>query len=98
VVPVFAILAGPGGVVVAFTGNYLGIFSKDLKPNAATGIVRAFYSLGGLFLGGLSLLTSAFFSSALKFRGELSALLGPREEMPRKLWSAEQSLWLSFCR
>jgi hypothetical protein len=49
-VSIFAVIAGLGEVVVGFTGNTLGILSKDLKPNAATAIVGAFYSLGGLAL------------------------------------------------
>lgn len=49
-VAIFAVIAGLGEVVVGFTGNTLGILSKDLKPNAATAIVGAFYSLGGLSL------------------------------------------------
>jgi hypothetical protein len=48
VVSLFAIIAGLGEVVVGFTGNYLGILSKDIKPTLATAIVGAFYSLGGL--------------------------------------------------
>jgi hypothetical protein len=50
VVAIFAVIAGLGEVVVGFTGNTLGILSKDLKPNAATAIVGAFYCLGGLSL------------------------------------------------
>src|SRR4029434_3975839 len=50
VVAIFAVIAGLGEVVVGFTGNTLGILSKDVKPNAATAIVGAFYSLGGLSL------------------------------------------------
>ena len=49
-VAIFAVIAGLGEVVVGFTGNTLGILSKDLKPNAATAIVGAFYCLGGLSL------------------------------------------------
>jgi hypothetical protein len=48
VVSLFTIIAGLGEVVVGFTGNYLGILSKDIKPTLATAIVGAFYSLGGL--------------------------------------------------
>jgi hypothetical protein len=48
VVSLFAIIAGLGEVVVGFTGNYLGILSKDIKPTLATAIIGAFYSLGGL--------------------------------------------------
>jgi hypothetical protein len=46
-VAIFAVIAGLGEVVVGFTGNTLGILSNDLKPNVATAIVGAFYSLGG---------------------------------------------------
>src|SRR5215475_512173 len=49
-VAIFAVIAGLGEVVVGFTGNTLGILSKDLKPNGATAIVGAFYCLGGLSL------------------------------------------------
>ena len=49
-VAIFAVIAGLGEVVVGFTGNTFGILSKDLKPNAATAIVGAFYCLGGLSL------------------------------------------------
>jgi len=49
-VAIFAVIAGLGEIVVGFTGNTLGILSKDLKANAATVIVGAFYSLGGLSL------------------------------------------------
>jgi hypothetical protein len=47
-VAIFAVIAGLGEVVVGFIGNYLGILSKSLKPNIATAIIGAFYSLGGL--------------------------------------------------
>src|SRR5262245_53489872 len=49
-VAIFAVIAGLGEVVVGFTGNTLGILSKELKSNTATAIVGAFYSLGGLSL------------------------------------------------
>ena len=41
-VAIFAVIADLGEVVVGFTGNTLGILSKDLKPNASTAIVGAF--------------------------------------------------------
>ena len=47
-VAIFAVIAGLGEGVVGFTVNTFGILSKDLKPNAATAIVGALYSLGGL--------------------------------------------------
>src|SRR5262245_15174708 len=47
---VFAIISGLTEVVVGLTGHTFGILSKDLKPNAATAVVGAFYSLGGLSL------------------------------------------------
>src|SRR5262249_3676932 len=50
VVAVFAIISGLIEVVVGLTGHTFGILSKDLKPNAATAVVGAFYSLGGLSL------------------------------------------------
>src|SRR5215470_2469820 len=50
VVAVFAIISGLAEVVVGLTGHTFGILSKDLKPNAATAVVGAFYSLGGLAL------------------------------------------------
>jgi hypothetical protein len=50
VVAVFAIISGLTEVVVGLTGHTFGILSKDLKPNAATAVVGAFYSLGGLSL------------------------------------------------
>ena len=63
VVAVFAIISGLTEVVVGLTGHTFGILSKDLKPNAATAIVGAFYCLGGL-----SLLT-------MKKRGEVLGIL-----------------------
>jgi hypothetical protein len=50
VVAVFAIISGLTEVVVGLTGHTFGILSKDLKPDAATAVVGAFYSLGGLSL------------------------------------------------
>jgi hypothetical protein len=35
---------------VGFTGNYLGILSKDIRPSLSTAVIGAFYSLGGLSL------------------------------------------------
>jgi hypothetical protein len=46
----FAVIAGLSEIVVGFTGNCLGILARDLKPNAATAMIGAFYSLGGLSL------------------------------------------------
>jgi len=50
IVAIFAIIAGLGEVVVGFTGNYLGILSKDIRPTISTALIGAFYSLGGLSL------------------------------------------------
>src|SRR5499426_2441428 len=50
IVAIFAIIAGLGEVVVGFTGNYLGILSKDIRPTVSTALIGAFYSLGGLSL------------------------------------------------
>jgi uncharacterized membrane protein len=50
IVAVFAIISGLGEMVVAFTGNYLGILSKSVAPAVSTVIIGAFYSLGGLSL------------------------------------------------
>jgi hypothetical protein len=36
--------------MVGFTGNYLGILSTSMAPAFSTGIVGAFYSLGGVSL------------------------------------------------
>ena len=49
-VSIFAIVAGLGEIVVGFTGNYLGILSKDIRPSLSTAVIGAFYSLGGLSL------------------------------------------------
>jgi hypothetical protein len=49
-VSIFAIVAGLGEIVVGFTGNYLGILSKDIRPSFSTAVVTAFYSVGGLSL------------------------------------------------
>jgi hypothetical protein len=50
IVAVFAIIAGLGEIVVGFTGNYLGILSKNITPSFSTVVIGAFYSLGGLCL------------------------------------------------
>jgi hypothetical protein len=50
VISIFAILSGINEVVVGLTGNFLGILSEPIPPSFATVIVRAFYSLAGLFL------------------------------------------------
>jgi hypothetical protein len=50
IVAVFAIIAGLGEIMVGFTGNYLGILSTSMAPAFSTGIVGAFYSLGGVSL------------------------------------------------
>src|SRR5262245_17247771 len=50
VVALFAIISGLTEVVVGLTGHTFGILSKDLKPNAATAVVGAFYNLGSLSL------------------------------------------------
>lgn len=70
IVGAFAVIAGLGEIVVGFTGNYVGILTHSLKPSFATGLIGAFYSLGGLSL----LITkkkgaprSACFSSALNW-------------------------------
>jgi apolipoprotein N-acyltransferase len=42
--------SGLGEVWVGLFGNYLGILSKSMPPSAATAIVGALYSLGGLAL------------------------------------------------
>jgi hypothetical protein len=49
-VAIFANIAGLGEVVVGFTGNYLGILSKDIRPSFSTALIGAFYSVGRLFL------------------------------------------------
>jgi hypothetical protein len=59
-IAVFAILCGLGEVVVGFTGNYMGILSKNLRPSTATGVVGILYGLGGL-----SLLTRKKWGAAL---------------------------------
>ncbi len=46
----FALIAGLGEIVVGFTGNYLHILARPMPPSISTGIVGAFYSLGGLFI------------------------------------------------
>lgn len=50
VVGLFAFVAGIGEVMVGFTGNFLGILSQSMTPSIFTGVVGAFYSLGGFFL------------------------------------------------
>ena len=50
IVAVFAIIAGLGEIMVGLTGNYLGILSTSMAPAFSTGIVGAFYSLGGVSL------------------------------------------------
>lgn len=50
IVGLFAVIAGIGEIVVGFTGNYLGILAQSIKPSFVTGLVGAFYSLGGLSL------------------------------------------------
>jgi hypothetical protein len=50
VVSIFAIIAGLGEIVVGFTGNCLGILSKDIRPTTSTAVIGALYSLGGLSL------------------------------------------------
>jgi hypothetical protein len=59
-VSIFAIIAGLGEMVVGFTGNYLGILSKSIRPSISTAGIGAFYSLGGL-----SLLTKKKWGAAL---------------------------------
>ena len=50
IVGVFATIAGLGEIVVGFTGNYLSILSTSIAPACSTGVIGAFYSLGGLSL------------------------------------------------
>ena len=50
IVAAFAIIAGLGEIVVGFTGNSLGILSKNIAPSLSTAVIGAFYSLGGLCL------------------------------------------------
>jgi hypothetical protein len=50
IVAVFAIIAGLGEIVVGFTGNYLGILSKNITSSFSTVVIGAFYSLGGFCL------------------------------------------------
>lgn len=38
---------GLGEIVVRFTGNSLGILSKNIAPSFSTVAIGAFYSLGG---------------------------------------------------
>jgi hypothetical protein len=59
-VAIFAIIAGLGEIVVGFTGNYLGILSKSIKPTFSEVLIGALYSLGGL-----SLLTMKKWGAAL---------------------------------
>ena len=59
-VAIFAIIAGLGEIVVGFTGNYLGILSKNIKPTFSEVLIGALYSLGGL-----SLLTMKKWGAAL---------------------------------
>jgi|SRR5215510_105463 len=97
-VAIFAVIAGLGEVVVGFTGSTLGILSRDLKPNAATAIVGAFYSLGGLSLLTMkkwgAVLGILFISAEIlgEFISSAEALLHPGEKVWSKLSSVEQSV------
>jgi hypothetical protein len=50
VVAVLLIVFGLGEIWVGMFGNFLGILSQSIPPSAATAIVCAFYSLGGVAL------------------------------------------------
>lgn len=50
VVAVLLIVFGLGEIWVGMFGNFLGILSQSIPPSAATAIVGAFYSLGGVAL------------------------------------------------
>lgn len=50
VVAVLLIVFGLGEIWVGMFGNFLGILSQAIPPSAATAIVGAFYSLGGVAL------------------------------------------------
>jgi hypothetical protein len=96
-VAIFAVISGLSEVAVGFTGNTLGILSKDLEPNAATAIVGTFYTLGGLSLLTMkkwgAVLGVLFISAEIVGRviSLVLALLRPEEEVWSKLSSVEQS-------
>lgn len=85
VVSIFAIIAGLGEIVVGFSGNYLGILSKDIRPTTSTAVIGALYSLGGL-----SLLTMKKWGAVLGIVFISAEILGriylrPKEQTQPKL-------------
>jgi hypothetical protein len=71
VISIFAISAGLGEIVVGFTGNYLSILAKDIRPTISTSVIGALYSLGGL-----SLLTMKEWGAVLGFLFISAEILG----------------------